>query len=223
MPVTATHLTTAQASASDSHNTASISPGANKLILVFIRVGSDSVTIDSVTGNGITYAEVVFDAEPGGNSIACYRGMSSSPTTGAITIDFSGSAIGAWSVVEFDNVDTTGVNGANAVVQNATNVDTSATSLTVTLGAFSSADNATAGMIYYAASALNTLSVGSGFTELGNVSQSGIGGIISEWKDTNDTTVDASQDGAATYMMGVAVEIKFSTGVVGNNLLAQMI
>lgn len=208
MAIIGTHLVTANAATADPHTTASITPTANALVLAFIRVGDDAITVSSITGNGLTWVEVVTAVEVGGNRISVYRAMGATPSAGAVTIDLSASAIAAWSIVEFTGVDTSGTNGSGAVVQSATAVNTSANSLTVTLAAFGDANNATTGGFYYASGTVRTMSVGTGFTVLGNVSTNAVGGIISEWKTANDTSVDASIDGTATYMMGAAVEVK---------------
>lgn len=211
--LSAKHLTTDNAASADPHTTASITPTANNLVLAFIRVGDDAITVDSVTGNSLTWVQVLAAQEPGGNGIFVYRALGASPTAGAVTINLSASAVAAWSIVEVSGIKTSGTNGSDAVVQAVSAVNASTNSLTATLAAFSSADNATIGCFYYASGTARTLSVGTGFSVLGNVTDTGIGGIISEYKRATDTTVDASCDGTATYMMGAAIELAFDTGV----------
>lgn len=149
--------------------------------------------------------------------------MSTTAGSGALTIDFSGSTPtwSGWTIVEFGNVDTTGINGANAIVQSASadDADLGATSLTVTLATFADAANATAG--FFGAGGTNNFAVGTGFTQLGAIGGT-TPGILSEWKTTNDTSVDASIDGSATAMIGAAVELKFVEPSGGTGLQAKI-
>ena len=223
MAIVGSHLTTNNVASGDPHTTASITPTGNSLVLAFIRIGATGITVSSVTGNSLTWVQVT-TLDDGNNAIFVFRALGASPTTGAVTIDLSAAAICAWSIVEFSGVTTSGTNGSGAVVQSATNVNVSTTSLTVTLGAFSDAGNATTGGFYYASATLRTMTEGTGFTVLGNVSTDTIGGIISEWKATNDTSVDASISGTATFMMGVALEITdVSPPVAGGHNLSALL
>lgn len=208
--VTATHLTTA-ASATDatSYVTASISPSANKLILACVHSWSQSGNVTpTLTGNGLTWVAVNSAISIGGARVTVFRAMGASPSVGAVTIDCGGQIQyrQEWSIAEFGGVDTGGTNGSAAIVQSATNIGP-ATSLTMTLGAFGSTNNAT-----YGAFGVHTddadIVVGSGFTQLGEVTQFGeTGAIMTEFRGDNDTTVDASWT-TLSDVAGVAVEIK---------------
>jgi hypothetical protein len=133
--------------------------------------------------------------------------MGSAPTTGPVNIanptifDYA-----MWSIVEFGGVDTSGTNGSGAIVQSATNInETFNTGMTVTLGAFSSASNATYGGLWTYTSTSGGITPGSGFTELGE-SIRVRDTIETEWKSTNDTTVDGTW--ASSQSEGIAIEIK---------------
>lgn len=216
-------------SAATTYTTASISPGSNRLILVWVlgevTFGGAVPVAPTLTGNGLTYVQVATRVNDSGASLATqrltlYRAMGASPSTGAITITHTAQTGGqrscTWSVVEFSGVDTGGTNGSAAVVQSATNSipDLTASSLTVTLGAFSSASNATAGGFGEARSPGTDVTPGSGFTQLHDTgSTAGNSRLFSEWKSTNDTTVDATFQGIISSKTGIAVEIKAGSGV----------
>jgi hypothetical protein len=132
--------------------------------------------------------------------------MGSSPSTGAVTINFSVSDIYtvAAAINEFGNVNTSGTNGSEAIVQSATKTSDGNTALTVTLGAFGSTDNATFGTFGDG----NNITPGSGFTELsdyGAVGWNRDSDNQTQWRSDNDITVDASVGYSA--VMGIAVEI----------------
>lgn len=105
---------------------------------------------------------------------------------------------------EFSNVDTTGTNGSSAVVQSANNFVNTDVALTVTLSAFSNSNNATyGGFANWGGDPLNT---GSGFTQVSK--DTSVDTVLTEFKNTNDTTVDADGGGANQEIGGIAVEIK---------------
>ena len=141
-----------------SYATASVTPAANALILASFATRT-GITADpntpTLTGCGLTWEvvqSVVYDnTSSSRRRLTTFRAMGSSPSTGALTFDCGGQTqTGAvWSIDQFTNVDTSGTNGSGAVVQSAQsaildNSGTPATSLTVTLGAFSSPNNANA-------------------------------------------------------------------------------
>lgn len=222
MAIAASNLTSGNATTAlqTSATTASVSPASNNLELLTV-VNETLISVDpnepTITGNGLTWVKVgttVFDN--GGvdrKRITVFRAMGSSPSSGAITIDFAGQVQAwiQWALDEFSGIDTSGTNGSGAIVQSAVNQDTGAvSSLTVTLGAFSSASNATYGA--FAASGY-AFTEGSGFTRLYRYPDStGSDDLssITEWKSTNDTSVDASIGGDTSEMGGIAAEIKIA-------------
>ena len=212
--VTMTELT----GASDETNatsdaTASITPSGNKLILVtiFNQVSAGSTAnAPTLSGNGLTWVQI--DSGLVGTSTemraSLFRSMGASPSTGSITISFAGQEQlrCGWIVAEFGNVDTSGSSGSGAVVQSAANNATGVTSLTVTLGAFGSANNATYGCFGVAVN--EDVSPGSGFAQIDDF-QVGTANrrLFAEWRSDNDTSVDCSWTTAAGCR-GFAVEIK---------------
>lgn len=212
MAVTATALTTSQGTSATSFNTASISPSSNKLVV--LTVGNKFAGVPNTptaTGNSLTWTQIATRRSSSDTSlrITMFRAMGASPSSGAITIDFAGQtqANCEWSATEFGNVKTSGTNGADAVVQEADNdASGTATGITVTLGAFANANNATHGVVI-----TNTslgITAGSGFTELGNSASNQT--IESEWKNSSDTSVDWSWASSSNAVDAMAIEIALS-------------
>lgn len=114
-------LTSGSAGAGATANTASISPAANRLITVHVALRCDpSTVVDniSLSGNGLTWVRMQ-ETVLGGNRLGgTFRSMGASPSSGVITISYSGGGTPAaytWVVVEWPDVITTGANGADAV------------------------------------------------------------------------------------------------------------
>jgi hypothetical protein len=203
--------------------TASISPGTNKLVLLTVEARTN-LTADTneptVTGAGLTWVlvnSVLYDTTSASRKrISVFRAMGT-PTPGALTIDYGGQAQTniVWSISEFSGMKTTGSNGADAIVQSATNKDETVTTgtLTVTLGAFASANNATFGAFAADGASTLTFTPGTGFTTLGaTTTLSGASEIqvADEYKNSNDTSVDGTWS-ASSMLGGVAVEIADGT------------
>lgn len=138
--------------------TASITPTANNLILAAIVIETTTSTNPgnpSLSGNGLTW--VLVDTAGGGSvlydststsrrKLFIFRAMGSSPSAGAVTITPNETSVGVlWVIDQFSGIDTSGTNGSGAIVQSAVNKDETgaATTLTATLGAFGSTNNAT--------------------------------------------------------------------------------
>jgi len=191
--------------------TASISPTANRLILVWISTFGTANTPTSVSGNGITYTHVLstvdYDNGFGPTAFHLFRGMSASPSSGAISITGAASTSYInWLVQEVGDVDTTGTNGSGAVVQSERQANGSpTTSISITLAAFSDAGNGVICGIHTYDSATRT--VGSGFTS----SFSSSGRPSAEYRTDNDTTADWTFT-PTTRAGSIALEIKPGTG-----------
>jgi hypothetical protein len=110
-------------------------------------------------------------------------------------------------VIEFSGIDTSGTDGSGAVVQSVTNSGTPLSSLTVTLAAFGSVDNATYGT-FSTNGNVTGWTPGSGFTLIHEQANATDGpSFATEFRADNDTSVDATQPGSGD-MGGIAVEIK---------------
>jgi hypothetical protein len=202
----------ASPSAGANQLTASVSPAANALILVAVAIysaQSGSTGVDAVTGNGITYTLVAsgpsVDDGFGPYQPHLYRGMSASPSAGAITINptYNLDPVQVdWCVAEFTGVDTGGTNGADAVVQSNSNSTNENATLTITLSAFGSADNGAFG----SAITYNdgTITHETNWTELDQNSNQ----MHAQWRDDNDTTCTFVSSNSGDDLSGIAVEIK---------------
>lgn len=194
-----------------SYVSASITPAANALILGVIHVRKSAATVSNptATGNGLTWVEEKTIANGNTRRLNVFRAMDASPTTGAVTFDLGGVTHlhAIWAILQFTNVDTTGTNGSGAVPQSAT-TSGSGTSGTATLAAFGNVNNATFGA--WGIQNNENITPGSGFTEETDVGiTDGAAQLVleTEFKNTNDTSVDASWTTSDTYR-GIALEIK---------------
>lgn len=206
----------------NSYTTASISPTANRLVLV--AVGSVQTTDPPATPTISSYSEVATSSVAAASNYfrtTVFRSLSASPATGALTIDFGGATQigGTWSVVECSNVDTSGTNGSGAIVQTKTDTAIDNTTLTITFdNPFGSVDNATYGA--FSNNAAIAATEGSGFTELHDIQGASPNrSLFTEYKNSNDSTVDASNGSALTDWTGVAIEIKMATAASSGSRL----
>lgn len=201
-----------------SQASASYTPSANQLVLCIVE-SRTAITVDptqpTLTGNGLTWvvvATIVFDDTSSSRKrITVFRSMGASPTTGAVTADFAAQTQTDVGIVvdQFSGVDTSGTNGSGAVVQSASAKDNTgtATSLTATLAAFGSANNATYGGAGFGSVVNSAGSVGTGFTGLSDLNTPTTNRVMTEWKATNDTTVDINA--SAVEELGIiGIEIK---------------
>ena len=124
--------------ASSSFATATITPGAGRLVLAFVlsrRAGGAG--LPTASGNGLTWHQVAstLNAAAGNTRITCFRAMGPAPSAGSLTFNFAGQqqAVCAWSVFEYDNVDGSGTDGSGAVLQQQT-TSGGGTTLGLTLG-----------------------------------------------------------------------------------------
>jgi len=196
--VTVTKLTRGTSTTdATSYATASVTPTANKVVVIIFGY-RDSAAVPTVSGCGLTWTLI-----DGNTGLYGYWGIAASPSSGAITMTFTGDACTscAWSVFELDHANTT-----TPIVQTAKD-GKSGSDGSVGLGAFSSVDNATFGGFMHMANESST--EGAGFTEIDDVSvATNSVGLITEWKDTNDTDVGASWSTVANWV-GLAFEVAF--------------
>lgn len=220
MAVSITNLTaSADAADASSYNTASITPTSNNLVLLSVstRTGiSTTPNQPTASGCGLTWVvinSVVYDTESTSRRrLTLFRALGASPSTGAITVDFAGQTQTQmqWCVDQASGVDTSGTNGSGAIVQSATQQiiesDPSATTIVATLAAFGSSANGTYGC--FANEDISWTPVaGSGFTLLSDNNVAGTDGHTTEWRATNDTTVDITF-GSQTGVGAIGIEIR---------------
>lgn len=165
--------------------TASVSPGSNRLIVaVFQSALAAGPAAPTVTGNGLTWVQIQTLQYHTSNArrITFFRALGAAPTPGAITASYGATSQTAfsWSIVECANVDTSGTNGSGAVVQNATNTATGATSISNTLAALGAATSVHLGAVALAGN--NATTPDPDFAELSdNGGNTGAQSLEVEW------------------------------------------
>jgi hypothetical protein len=205
------------------YTTASWTPTTGKIYVVafaWLDLGS-AKTSPTISGNNITWVAPSGNETGGGAtlpSIIVWTGYAdSSATAGSIT--FSGcvssgqTADGAmWGIAELSGAT---ANAASSIVQMASS-STPNDSVTTTLAAFGSANNATASWIVSYDNASTTgpaITAGTGFAiTTGLNAEQAMGGdgvrLAFQFKNTNDTSVDATAAAANDRMLQVAFEIR---------------
>ena len=187
--------------------TNSFTPVANRLILVaVVNTRVESPDLPVLTGNGLTYAlvaSILYGASK--YRLSLFRSMGAAPSPGSLTVTFPRGQYNCDVTVEQVATTKIGNNGADAVVQSASEITGGDIdgALTVDLIAFISSLNGTFGAF---GSQGNGPTVGGGFTKLAgdgsSVQQTLPLGYMTEWKTSNDITVDA---GSVTA--GIAIEL----------------
>jgi len=189
-----------------SFTTASITPSSYKVVIVGVIGYAGSPADAVVSGCGLTWTKIDSQVYHGDSKVTLYWGVSGWPSTGELTISFGGQTEEAamWVVTELTNCDV-----YDPIVQSAKAEETgNESSLTVTLGAFSSGNNGTLGMFGTEGSGYN-ISPGSGFTEIAETNFYDDKKGMQEFKDSNDTSVDATSGGSHKWG-GIAVELNFN-------------
>ena len=192
-----------------SYSTASITPTANEVVVLYVltTIGSGTAGTVTPTHGSITFTSVTSRLFNGTlRRISMFTGVASgSPSAGAITITPSASTQTgcAWVVQQWTGVDTT-----TPVVQSAVNSGTG-TSLSATLSAFGSANNATAAGGANDAAGSGAWTAGTGFTLLGNPAAMATPSvrIAGEYQLANDTTPNLTNSTSTTWGF-IAAEMK---------------
>jgi hypothetical protein len=214
--ITAYNITSgANAVGGASFNTASITLTANKLGLLTVssRMNS-SVTPNTPTITGWSLVGTIeYDTvAPSQKKLSLFRRLSGTTSTSTYTIDFGGQSQTHcdWGVDEIYGINTTGTNGANAIVQYATAKDeTLATSsVTVTLATFANTGNPTYGVFAHGGTVASS-TAGTGFTTI--CPDTGYTKLATEFRTTNSTTVSISSN-AFDQHGGIAIELNSVTG-----------
>lgn len=204
------------------YTTALVTPRSRWLNLFTVylrRSGATPSTGTTVSGCGLTWVKVDEVANSTGTSadrLIIFRGLGSSPTAGVLTITAPEQQIRAgWSLDAFNTIDTTGSNGANAIVQTASdqNGGTTGTGATVSLAAFSNINNFVFGAI--GTEPTGVITPGSGFTELSQQTVETLSRLQTQWKNSNDTSVDWSWASVSETYVALAVEIKYKSEFSG--------
>jgi hypothetical protein len=199
------------------YTTAAISPGPNTLVTVAVLDHRTPAAISpTLSGGGMTSWSVVatvdFDTIGGAlRRLTTFRAMSASPGSGPITITFaSGVSNVQWIVSQWDGVDTSGVNGAGAIVQTGSNRANAGNGLAVTLGAFGNANNVAYG-VFGVNKNSPAITPGAGFTKIDEQpsGENTTGDLFAEWM-TNNNAITATWINLRGGALGV--EIRARTG-----------
>lgn len=125
-----------------SQATASISPLDNRVIFAAVANGVADGALPTAAGCGLTWVQVATVVLSGSTRRTTVFRALGAPTAGAVTFTWGTSQTGsAWSVVQFAGADTSGANGAGAVVQSVTQALGASTGATNTLAALGSTRN----------------------------------------------------------------------------------
>lgn len=196
--------------------TSNIFPSANKLIIALVGAVdfgfSGPILVNTITGAGLTWVkidEVQLDTIAGPRqTMAAFRALGPSPSAGSLTITMDGpAALAHWIITEFGNVDTGGIDGADAVVQSAKNVADSGASIIATLAAFGDVENATVGCFASGADPAATWTPGAGFIEIAEATGAERVPMM-EFRADNDVSVDATQsDTKALAVIGLELKV----------------
>lgn len=197
--------------------TAAFTPSTNKLgifTVVSVLAGTRNTPTISSTTTGLNFVQVG-EIKVAGFGVTVFRSMKPSGlSNGTVTVSFGGQTqdVAGYTFDEFDGVNTTGTDGANAVGNTATNISNGdVNTLTATLPAFGSTNNGT----YFAAcwqqvtGTFTTFTPTAGFTEnLDNVTgASDKQGFQTCWRATNSTACQSTSDSGSGHVAIFALEI----------------
>ena len=146
------------------------------------------------TGSQVASFAVVLSG--GENRISIFRGINAGPTLGAITFSFGGASQfrNSHAIIELVGADTGGADGADAIVQTATDGTSAGTSVSATLAAFGDIKHATLGVCSLDNPSISgPASPGTGFSFILNLlTGSQFNSIGLEFRTDPDTSVDFS-------------------------------
>ena len=215
MALSISQTVTGTATSSTTLSLSSWTPSANDLIIVWVAIRK-TVTVSSISGNGLTFVNVAGATRQGTQNqerLECWRAQGVSPTTGQITITFSGTAVAAVAVAHrIAGASALGTNGSDAV-EVAASADTGATD---TASPSVSITTATANsLVIGGVSHRNqTFSVGTGETSISLNNTIGTAGDVTtlstEYQNVaaaGSVTIDGSLSSAIDWTIG-AVAIK---------------
>lgn len=199
--------------------TVSVSP-TGEVVIKIQCADCSGTTVSSISGCGLTWSQEVSNlADWGGGNFRefVWKGIGTA-SSGTITIVFGGADPG---YVTYQILNVTGHNTSGMFVQAPAPATGSSTTPSKTLSAFSDAGNASLGWTVVASGSDNTVSPGSGFTELGEIRRASFTcDMAVEWRADNDTTVDATLSGSRTwYQYGFEIAV----AAAGDTLMSQIL
>lgn len=195
------------------YTTGTFTPSPNKLVLITVANSRGGVITDiaSISGCGLTFEKVsTITTGDIRQRHSLWKAVSSSTSTGSLSITMvsADSTNCQWIVTEFDGVDVSGTNGANAIVQvGSTILDSPAPSgtVTVTLNQFAKNTNAAFGAFRIQLTT-TTLTAGSGYTQIAEVKNTNH--IQQQYVQSADTTVDWTYANSSGRILCLACELK---------------
>ena len=203
------------ATGASTQSTASITPSANKLLLLSVD-SRTSITanpnIPTVTGNGLTWVQVntvVWDTTSTSRKRKTIFRAFGTPTAGAISINFGGQVQTHvfWVADEVSGAVSSGVDGSAAIIQSTTFVQEATTSsITVALNPFANANNATYASFSDGLASNVVFTPKAGFTSLATTPV--IQGQSSTiYKNSEDTTPSVSLSSVVNEVGAIGIEI----------------
>jgi hypothetical protein len=214
--IACSELTQSSAATGISKTTASISPTANELILVYVSTTGQAGGTVSASGASMTWDRIgnYWWDTSSDRYATILRAQSASPGSGALTLTATSSASGWFWAIWSCSGTLVGNNGADAIIANANSLTSNAganvtsgstTGLSVTLSALSNANNATFGFARTNGSI--TVSAGSGYTGIGTSTS-----YKGEYKTTGSTTVNVTWSNAVVIAGLVGLEVAPASG-----------
>jgi hypothetical protein len=199
------------------YTTAAIAPAPNTLVTIALLSHRSTATISpTVSGGGMAswtlVASVDFDTlNLPHRRLSIYRAMSASPGSGPLTFSYSSQVSNVeWIVSQWAGVETSGVNGAGAIVQSGSNRADAGNGLSVSLAAFGNAANVALGAFGVNSQVL-AVTPGSGFTEINEqpANEGTRGDLQTQWA-VDRNTINATWTNLRGGALGV--ELKAQTG-----------
>jgi hypothetical protein len=215
-----THLYTARSNANQSSYTSSVSvtPSANRLLLLGVYSQAESGTANTPTPSAIALGWTLIGTSGTTRKLSLFHGLSgSSPGPGNLVTDFGGQTQlhRDWTLFEVGDCILTGVNGADAIVQFVVDTTPSGieTTFDITLAAFAGVDNRPAAV--FALNDGETLSATGNTTLLGQTTGTGPESTMASAYSAvaGAVTLNLSAVGAGAFWRGIAVEIAGSADV----------
>jgi len=195
--------------------TASIAPAANALVTVAVlgHHGPTASASPTLTGGGMAawtrVATVTFDDLTAARKrVSIYRALSPSPGSGPLKITFgSAQANCQWIVSQWRGVETSGSNGANAIVQAGSARANSVSGMVVRLGAFADSRNVAYG-VFGVRKTTAGVTPGAGFTEIAERAsgETPPSDLQAEWS-AGDNTIDAKWSSLRAAGLGLEIKV----------------
>ena len=197
------------------YSTATIAPGPNTLVTVAVLSQRAYGAISAaISGGGMSAWDQVVsvDFDTLGfplRRMTIFRALSTAPGSGPITITFSANVSNCqWIVSQWDGVETSGVNGAGAIVQTGSSSANVVNGLTVTLSAFGNANNVAYG-VFGVNKNVPAITPGAGFTKIDEQpsGENTPGDLLAEWA-VNRSAINATWTNLRGGALGVEIKAR---------------